>query len=275
MPLEETKPKTKEIETSKEKKKETIPKVEIVHIEEKQEIPREKRKQSPVTVKRQIEAALFSAGRHMTEEELCKLVGETKPRLIVLLQELQAEYETRDGALRVAQDGESWKLTVAQQYTDIVTYVTSDTELPVPTMETLALIAYKSPVLQSDVVDARGNGAYDHIALLIDRGFITREKESRTYRLRLAEKFFDYFALEGEQDIKQMLAEVRRKRLEDERNKLAKKTKLGTLDVVELKETQSTLPAPSPELVAIMHTEEKQPEVTIIPLDEENEDKQQ
>jgi segregation and condensation protein B len=277
--IQKEKPKIEIVEKKQEiaEKKESTPKPKLASKQEKRTVrtepppaPKaERKKASPVTVKRQLEAALFSAGRHMTEEELCKLVGETKPKLVSLLLELQSEYETRDGALRIAQDGESWKFTVAQPYTDIVTYVTSDTELPVPTMETLALVAYKSPVLQSDVIEARGNGAYDHIALLIDRGFITREKESRTFRLRLTEKFFDYFALEGEQDIKAMLSEVRRKRLEDERAKLAKKQKLGVLEVVELKGTQSTLPMPSAELTAILHEEEQKPEVTIIPEDEE------
>ena len=69
----------------------------------------------------------------------------------------------------------------------------TDSELDRPTQETLAIIAYKNPALQSDVIKVRGNKAYDHIKFLKGDNFITSEKNGRTRLLKLTQKFFDYF----------------------------------------------------------------------------------
>ena len=74
----------------------------------------------------------------------------------------------------------------------------SDAELDKPTQETLAIVAYKQPMFQSEVIKIRGNTAYDHIKVLKEQEFITSEKSGRTRILRLTPKFFDYFnVIEG------------------------------------------------------------------------------
>ena len=62
-----------------------------------------------------------------------------------------------------------------------------------PTQETLAVIAYKQPIMQCDVIKIRGNKAYDHVKTLVEQGFITNERSGRTRILKLTEKFYDYF----------------------------------------------------------------------------------
>jgi len=69
----------------------------------------------------------------------------------------------------------------------------TDAELDKPTQETLAIIAYKQPMFQSDVIKIRGNSAYDHIKVLKEHDFVTSEKSGRTRVLKLAPKFFEYF----------------------------------------------------------------------------------
>jgi DNA-binding MarR family transcriptional regulator len=63
-------------------------------------------------------------------------------------------------------------------------------------METLAVVAYKAPVLQSKVVKIRTNKAYDHLAQLENSGFITREKSGRSKLIKLTSKFFEYFDID-------------------------------------------------------------------------------
>ena len=69
----------------------------------------------------------------------------------------------------------------------------SDAELDKPTQETLAIIAYRQPSIQSDVIKYRGNKAYDHIKKLKEEGFLFSERFGRTKLLKLSQKFFDYF----------------------------------------------------------------------------------
>ena len=83
-------------------------------------------------------------------------------------------------------------------------------KLDASTTKTLALIAYKNPVLQSEIIKMRGNGAYDHIKALKEQEFITSERQGRTRVLKLTSKFFDYFDL-VENDIKLKFAELEQK----------------------------------------------------------------
>jgi len=60
-------------------------------------------------------------------------------------------------------------------------------------MKTLALIAYKQPIIQATVVKYRNNKAYDHLKLLLDEGFIKKEPRGRTFTLTTTTKFIEYF----------------------------------------------------------------------------------
>jgi segregation and condensation protein B len=64
-------------------------------------------------------------------------------------------------------------------------------------LRTLATIALKKRILQSDLVDLRGAGAYDHIKELLAQDFIERRRQSegRSYWLTLTEKFHRTFSV--------------------------------------------------------------------------------
>ena len=98
----------------------------------------------------------------------------------------------------VIQDGPAWKLTVKEQFMPFVRKIVTQTELKKSVMETLAVISYKNPILQSDLIKIRTNKAYDHLDLLEEEGYITRKKAGRTKEITLAQKFFDYFDLPEE-----------------------------------------------------------------------------
>ena len=71
--------------------------------------------------------------------------------------------------------------------------ILTDADLDKPTQETLAIIAYRQPAIQSDVINYRGNKAYDHVKKLKEEGFVLSERFGRTKLLKLTPKFFDYF----------------------------------------------------------------------------------
>jgi segregation and condensation protein B len=61
--------------------------------------------------------------------------------------------------------------------------------------ETLAVIAYKQPIKQSDLVVIRGNKSYEHVRELEKRGLISAERSGRTKLLTTTRAFADYFGL--------------------------------------------------------------------------------
>jgi len=145
-------------------------------------------------IKNRIEAVLFTVGRAITFEELASLcnlgsVGAVR----VALNELAEDYEKRETSLKLTVDNNVASLNIKKDYMYLTTKLLNDSELDKATQETLALIAYKKPALQSDMIKMRGNGAYDHIKKLKELEFVISEKKGRTRLLKLTPKFFDYF----------------------------------------------------------------------------------
>ena len=73
-------------------------------------------------------------------------------------------------------------------------------ELKTSELRTLATIAIKKKILQSDLVILRGSGAYEHIRELLEKQFIVKrkQKDGRSYWLSLSDKFFQTFAVSNE-----------------------------------------------------------------------------
>ncbi|MCD4759426.1 SMC-Scp complex subunit ScpB [archaeon] len=144
--------------------------------------------------KNKIEAVLFTTGRFLELEEIGKLCGVGSIGYIkTVLGELQKEYAGRSTALEIINDKDRWKLNIRKDYLHLTEKLLSDAELDMPTQATLALIAYKQPAIQSDVIRTRGNKAYDHVKKLKEEGFLIAEKFGRTRILKLTTKFYDYF----------------------------------------------------------------------------------
>ena len=148
-----------------------------------------------------IEAILFAAGEKMPVEQLAKLTRSEEEDVRQELGKLQKIYAGREGSLALFEEGDAWKLNVKETFLPLVRKIVAKTELSKSIMETLAVIAWKTPIKQSELVDIRSNKAYDHVHELAESGFIVREPFGRTYVLKLTQKFYDYFEL-AEQDIK-------------------------------------------------------------------------
>jgi len=180
---------------------------------------------------KKIEALLFASGKYLTEDQLITLSGISKNKIKKVLQELKKKYEETDTSLSIYNEMNAWKLNVKEEYTSIIREVVSDAEMPRAVMETLAIIAYKSPVLQTEIKDIRGTTSYDHIALLEAKGFITRDKLGRSYKIKLTNKFHEYFDIEGDTKLAELFKDIKKPEIK----------KLGTLDVYNTEENGDTL----------------------------------
>ena len=180
-------------------------------------------------LRNRIEVALFASAKNMSEEEIAEFIGEEVSNVKKGLLELQEYYENSDNSLLLSSSSRGWKMTVKEEYLPIIRKIVSDTELEKPLLETLAVVAWKRPILQSEVIKMRGTHAYDHIRELLEMKFISREKFGRSYKVKLAEKFYEYFDVEDEKEIREVFADV--KLPEPELPK-----QIGELEVVNLQE---------------------------------------
>lgn len=153
--------------------------------------------------KKKIEAVLFAAGDKISEEEISRLTKIEISDINKYLKELKEDYKRDQSAFIVIDEGDKWKLTVREEFMPIVQKIVPHTELSRTIMSTLAVIAWKAPVLQSDIIKIRTNKAYDHIKELMEMGFIIKQKHGRSYLIKLAQKFFEYFDLSGKEDVKE------------------------------------------------------------------------
>lgn len=157
--------------------------------------------------KNKIETVLFTTGRFTGLDELSKMTGIGIDLLKDILIELKNDYSNKNSSLEIINHGEKWKLNIRKEYLHLTENMLTTSELDRPTQETLAIIAYKNPVLQSEVINIRGNKAYDHVKSLRELEFVTSEKSGRTRLLKLTQKFFDYFDV-VEEKLKEKLKEV-------------------------------------------------------------------
>lgn len=145
-------------------------------------------------LRNKIEAILFTTGRSLSLQEISQLSGIGSIGILKqALEQLKNEYNSRNGSLEIVNENDKWKLNLNRNYLYLTEKLLNDAELDRPVQETLAIIAFKQPVLQSDVIKIRGNTAYDHIKILKDENFVTSDKSGRTRILKLAPKFYDYF----------------------------------------------------------------------------------
>lgn len=145
---------------------------------------------------KKIEAILFSVGDKISLEEISKLTKEKDIELIrKTLRELREKYVKSDSPIILHEEREFWKMNVKEEHMTTVRKVVKKMELSKTLLETLAIIAWKSPVLQSKVIHVRTNKAYDHLDELEKMGYITRKKQGRTKLITLTQKFYDYFEI--------------------------------------------------------------------------------
>jgi len=182
-------------------------------------------------LKNKIESLLFSSGRKMSIEELSKLSRSNPDDIKQALVELKNDYDERKSSTMLVNEGDSWKLTIREQYLSLVQKIVTETELSKTIMETLAVIAFKYPIKQSDLIKIRTNKAYDHLKELQELGYISRQKHGRTNLIKLTEKFFEYFDLPKEklkdqfQDFKSIAMAIEEKEQEIETIKQEQKAR--------------------------------------------------
>jgi len=144
-----------------------------------------------------LEAALFAAGRVLSLHELSELSGISEENVRILADELTREYSQRYGGIEIMVFGEGYAMQVRPDLARMVVSV-APRELEAPLIRTLAVIAYKQPIKQSELAAIRGNKCYAHIKELEHMGLISSVKNGHTKILTTTKAFADYFGLASE-----------------------------------------------------------------------------
>ncbi len=144
-----------------------------------------------------IEAILYLKGQPLSVAEIAEFAGCDRATVLEGLLELIDDYAHRDSALEVVETPSGYSLQLRPGFQDLVQTLIP-VELGVGAMRTLAAIALKSPIVQTDLVNLRGSGAYQHVQALVELGFVRKRRQAdcRSYWLQVTDKFHQYFQIE-------------------------------------------------------------------------------
>ena len=146
-----------------------------------------------------VEAILYLKGRPISKKNLSEITKENINKVTAAVNELKEKYSNSKSAIELNEINNSYCLELKSSLNDFVEDLLPS-ELKTSELRTLATIAIKKKILQSDLIVLRGSGAYDHIKELINKKFIIKrkQKDGRSYWLSLSEKFFQTFAVSNE-----------------------------------------------------------------------------
>ena len=156
-------------------------------------------KSSDIELITRIEAVLYLKGRPISKKDLSEITNSDMNSINDAIKELKKKYSENTSAIELNEINNSYCLELKTTLNDFVEDLLPS-ELKTSELRTLATIAIKKKILQSDLIILRGSGAYDHIKELLAKKFIVKrkQKDGRSYWLSLADKFFQTFAVSNE-----------------------------------------------------------------------------
>lgn len=149
-----------------------------------------------------IEAILFISGEPLT---LASLKGSTElpePELKQLLDEMIAEYKQRNGGLLLIEIANGYQMVTNPHYSQWIRKFKStaaSSKLSMPALETLAIIAYKQPIIKAELEQIRGVNSDGVVKTLLDRRLIKimgrKEVPGKPLLYGTTREFLEYFGL--------------------------------------------------------------------------------
>jgi segregation and condensation protein B len=144
-----------------------------------------------------LEAILYVKAQPLSVSVLAEIAGCDRDEIELGLIELMQDYAQRDGALEIVETDAGFSLQLKESCQSLIDKLVP-TDIGVGALRTLAAIALRGPIAQTDLVELRGSGAYQHVQELVERGFVQKRRQSngRSYKVQVTEQFFQYFEVE-------------------------------------------------------------------------------
>lgn len=145
-----------------------------------------------------IEAILYLKAQPLTIAKIAEYAGCERSEIQAGLLELMSDYAQRETALEIVETPNGYCLQLREKFHDLIQRLIP-VDLGVGALRTLAAIALKGSISQTQLVELRGSGAYQHVQELVSLGFVKKRRQSdgRSYWLQVTEKFHQYFQVDA------------------------------------------------------------------------------
>jgi segregation and condensation protein B len=144
-----------------------------------------------------VEAALYSAGRPLSVDELIRASGTTsKEKTLRVVNDLIRKSRSVFKAIEIAQlDDGNFVFQLKPAFTPLIRKFAQHPVIASAALKTLSYIAYEQPVTSKRLVQIRGSQVYTHVKELEQLQFIEHESLGRLKVYRTTKKFQDYFGI--------------------------------------------------------------------------------
>jgi segregation and condensation protein B len=176
--------------------------------EEQAEIETEIPSTHAPTVESVVEAVLFASDESLTEARLANIVETSAKEVRRHIKSLNDKYEANNNAFRIEQIAGGYQMLTLSPYNHWLKKLLrarSDNKLSPAAMETLAIIAYKQPVMRADIEAIRGVAVGEVIRSLSYKGLVKivgrAEVLGRPMLYGTTKKFLEVFGLNTLKDL--------------------------------------------------------------------------
>lgn len=144
-----------------------------------------------------IEAILYLKAQPLSVTAISEIAGCDRNRVEDALLELMDDYAHRDSALEVVENPTGYSLQLRSSFQSLLTNLVP-AELGTGALRTLAAIALKGKILQTDLIELRGSSAYQQVQELVELGLVRkrRQVDGRSYWLEVTDQFHQYFEVD-------------------------------------------------------------------------------
>ncbi len=155
-----------------------------------------------IEIKSILEASLFIAGEPMNVDSLKKILEIDKVNTERLLRELVTEYSIRNTGLLIVEVAEGFQMVTSPACAPWVKKLLSTAvpkKLTPSSIETIAIIAYKQPIIKAEIEAIRGVNSDGVVKTLLERRLVKilgrKEAPGRPLMYGTTSEFLQYFGL--------------------------------------------------------------------------------
>jgi segregation and condensation protein B len=160
------------------------------------------------TVESVTEAVLFASDEPLREARLADIVGTSASQIRRHIKTLNDKYQTNNNAFRIEQIAGGYQMMTLSPYNhwlQKLLRVRDASKLSPAALETLAIIAYKQPIIRADIETIRGVAVGEIIRALMYKGLVKiigrAEVVGRPLLYGTTKKFLEAFGLNSLKDL--------------------------------------------------------------------------
>ena len=160
------------------------------------------------TVESVVEAVLFASDEPLSDSRLANIVETSVKQVRQCIENLNSKYQANNNAFRIEQIAGGYQMLTLSCYNywlKKLLRVRSDDKLSPAALETLAIIAYKQPVMRADIEVVRGVATSEVIRTLCYKGLVKivgrAEVLGRPMLYGTTKKFLEVFGLNTLRDL--------------------------------------------------------------------------